>query len=390
MRIRPTIIPSLVLVALVWPAAVTAQPGMAPTATRKATTTYALNTHPLFFHGSPVRVRGTIRATDDGRRIRLAYEGRSVLLAGSAVMGEVTSEGIVEVTGTFVDVGRLDPDDPRLTGIDIAALWPESGGPRSWPAQGELHVLVTETVMPAEPFPAPSLRGLALDPYRYEGEVVTVTGRFRGRNLYADQPVAPGRSRYDFVLQSADASIWVVGKRPRGSGFSFNVDTRVDTSQWLEARGTVRLDRGLVMIEAQDLALAKPTEEHTPADAVVRVPTRGPRPEVVFSVPTQGETGASPTGTVRVQFSRDMTAESFAGQVRAAYQRPANADPLAPPPPALKITTRYVAGIRSLEVTFAEPLLPYRTVVVSFGEGITAMDGAPLVPHELRFETGSQ
>lgn len=373
--------------ALALPVTAAAQPAPGATAARKATTTHALNAHPLFFHGSPVRVRGTIRATDDGRRIRLAYEGRSVLLAGSAVMGEVTSEGIVEITGTFVDVGRLDPGDPRLAGIDVAALWPESGGTRAWPAQDELQVLLTDTVMPAEPFAAPSLRGLALDPFRYEGEAVTVTGRFRGRNLYADQPVAPGRSRYDFVLQSADASLWVVGKRPRGSGFSFNVDARVDTSQWLEARGTVRVERGLVMIEADQLALAKPAEERAPAEAVVRVPTRGPRPEVVFSVPLQGETGVALTGTVRVQFSRDMSGESFAGQVRAAYAGGAGSDPMVPRPP-LKFSARYVAGLRTLEITFAEPLLANHTVVVTFGEGITATDGAALVPYELRFETG--
>ena len=38
---------------------------------------------------------------------------------------------------------------------------------------------------------------------------VTITGQYSGRNLTGDLPDAPARSRYDFVLRSADAAIWV-------------------------------------------------------------------------------------------------------------------------------------------------------------------------------------
>ena len=55
------------------------------------------------------------------------------------------------------------------------------------------------------------MRHVALDPGRYAEQEVTVVGRFRGKNLYGDLPEAPGTGRFDFVLQSADASIWVTG-----------------------------------------------------------------------------------------------------------------------------------------------------------------------------------
>ena len=37
---------------------------------------------------------------------------------------------------------------------------------------------------------------------------------------------------------------------------------------------------------------------------------------------------------------------------------------------------------------FAEPLLPYRPVAVTLGDGIEAADGAALTPYTLRFATG--
>ena len=121
---------------------------------------------------------------------------------------------------------------------------------REWPAQGELPVIVVSEVIKAEPLAAPSVRGLALDPLRFDGQSVTVSGRFRGRNLFGDQPAGPGRSKFDFVIQLADSSIWVVGRRPKGQGFDLNVDARVDTGRWLEVQGDVHIGKGLVWIEA--------------------------------------------------------------------------------------------------------------------------------------------
>ena len=77
-------------------------------------------------------------------------------------------------------------------------------------------MLVAERVEAATGATGTSLRAIALSPERYDEQTLTVTGRFRGRNLYGDQPTAPGRSRYDFVLQSGDGSLWVTGLRPRG------------------------------------------------------------------------------------------------------------------------------------------------------------------------------
>ena len=100
------------------------------------------------------------------------------------------------------------------------------------------------------------MRALALQPWRFEGQNVTIVGEFRGRNLFGDQPSAPGKSRYDFVLRSADAAVWVTDLRPRGRGFDLSVEARVDTGRWLQVSGTVSQDRGLVAISGATVATA--------------------------------------------------------------------------------------------------------------------------------------
>jgi hypothetical protein len=54
----------------------------------------------------------------------------------------------------------------------------------------------------------------------------------------------------------------------------------------------------------------------------------------------------------------------------------------------LELDVEYRLLNRAITVTLAEPLLPYRALVVSLGDGILATDGATLVPYTLRFSTG--
>ena len=157
----------------------------------------------------------------------------------------------------------------------------------------------------------PTIRSIVLNPTRYIDQKVTITGQFGGRNLLGDLPDAPGKSRYDFVLRSADAAIWVSNMRPKGKDqgkdFELSLDARIDTGRWLQVRGTVQQGRGLLWIDAEagSLAVVKPPAETKTDDEPIRVPA-GPPPEVVFSAPTQDETDVSLATNVRIQFSRDL------------------------------------------------------------------------------------
>src|SRR5204862_253918 len=60
-----------------------------------------------------------------------------------------------------------------------------------------------------------SIRAIVLNPSRYLDQKVAITGQFSGRNLLGEMPDAPGKSRYDFVLRSTDAAVWISNMRPR-------------------------------------------------------------------------------------------------------------------------------------------------------------------------------
>ena len=113
-----------------------------------------------------------------------------------------------------------------------------------------------------------SIRAIALEPWKFDTQKVTVIGNFRGRNLFGDLPGAPGKSRYDFVLRGVEGAVWVTNLRPRGSGFELDVNRRVDTDRWIEVTGTIVRERGLVSIEATKLTLAKAPAGHRGAGGV--------------------------------------------------------------------------------------------------------------------------
>lgn len=361
-----------------------AQPS-APETRRFSTTVGALTTYPVFFHNHPVRVRGTLTASGGG--VALTNEEISVLLVGASAAGLAPDDRPHEVHGVFVDPGRLSAGDPRLSGVDVEQLARERLN-KDWPGVNELPLIITASVEAADPFPAPSVRALALTPNRYGDSQVTISGRFHARNLYGDQPDTPGRSQWDFVVTVADASVWVVGLRPRGTGFNFRVDSKIDTNQWVEVRGVVRQVRKLVVLEGLSITLAKPVDEGTVAPQT-RVPTVGPAPEVVFSTPTANDTDVAPGARVRIQFSRDLNPASIAGQVRAIVlpaSEPGSTVVQVPVP--MKVTPIYDEGGRVLEVRFGEPLPPYAAVRIELLGGIRATDGAALAPWTLAFTLG--
>jgi Bacterial Ig-like domain len=373
-----------VLRAIVWLACavtVTAQP-----ATRRATNIASLLGYPGFYHGRPVLIVGKVGIEKD--QLRVSDEVGSVLLVfkGSA------PDGLDEIRGEFWDIGRMKADDPRLGTHDLRATFhfdPDG----AWPRPGEIMAIVASAVAPASPAPAPSIRAIVLTPTRYLDQKITITGQFSGRNLLGDLPDAPARSRYDFVLRSADAAIWVANMRPRlkdasGKEFDLALDSRIDTSRWLTVRGSIQQARGLQWLDAEagTLALAKPPTE-TVADEEVRVPA-GPPPEVIFSAPTDDETDVPQSTSVRIQFSRDIDQTTLKGRVRARYLEAQTVERGEPATPGAELTFTYNPASRVLEVKFAKPLERFRTLKVELLEGILGTDGQALKPWTLSFVVG--
>jgi hypothetical protein len=359
--------------------AVSAQPPV-----RRATNIEALLAHPAFYHQRQIIVVGRVAAESNGE-LRVAGDAGSVrvVFKGSA------ADGLDEIRGEFLDIGRMKPDDPRLAGFDLKGTFhvdPDG----AWPRPGDITTIVAMAVTPASPPPAPSIRAIVLNPSRYLEQKVTVTGQFAGRNLFGDLPDAPAKSRYDFVIRSTDAAIWVTGGRPRGKGFDLSVDARIDTGRWLEVTGVLQQGRGLQWLEVgpAGIQLGKaPTETAPEGEPSVRVPM-GPPPEVVFSAPTQDETDVAVATSVRIQFSRDIDQATLKGRVRVQYLDAQSVERGEPTTPIVQFATQYSAANRVLELKFAKPLERFRTVNVDLLEGILGTDQQPLKPFRLTFALG--
>lgn len=357
-------------------------------AARRATNLATLLAYPGFFHGRPILIVGTVgldkdqlRVSDDNGSIHLLFKGTA-------------PDGLDEVRGEFWDLGRMKADDIRLSTYDLRQTF-KMDPDAPWPRPGEVTAIVATAVAPALLPTLASIRAIVLHPGRYLDQKVAVTGQFSGRNLLGEMPDAPGKSRYDFVLRSNDAAIWVSNMRPRmkdagGKEFELGLDARIDTGRWLSLRGTVQLVRGLLVLDAEagSLTLAKPpTETRTDEDEPIRVPA-GPPPEVIFSAPTQDETDVLQTTTVRIQFSRDIDPATLKGRIKPHYLEAQSAERGEPVTPAAEFTFQYSGANRVLEIKFPKPLERFRTLKVDLLDGIMGTDGQPLRPWTLTFMLG--
>jgi hypothetical protein len=336
---------------------------------RRLTTIDALEQFPGYYHLQNVLLRGEV--IDDPQRPALRSDDAELRLV---LDGISTKSGPVEVRGLVIDVGRLDPTDPRLDGYGTGRA------AEDWPKPGEEIVLKVSTINEAQPAPTPSIRALTLEPWKFDGQTVTLTGNFRGRNLFGDTPASPGSGRYDFVLRGAEGAVWVTGVRPRGKGFDLDVDRRLDTDKWLEVTGMVTRARGLVSIAATRVALAQAPEAGIVED--VTPPPPPPPLEVVFSSPTEGELDVSPSAPIRIQFSRGLREPTIAGKVRVSYVGDTTT--------VLDPGVTYDAATRALQIRFATPLEPFKTVKVELLDGLLAFDGGTFSPWALTFSLGAR
>jgi Big-like domain-containing protein len=364
-------------------AALAAATAFAQPATRRATNIGALLAYPSFYHERPVVIVGKVQTQPSGE-LRVSDESGSLRLL---VKGPAP-DGLDEIRGEFWDLGRMKPDAPRLSAIDLRATFhidPEA----PWPKAGEVTAIVATAVSPASPPPAPSIRAIVLNPFRYIDQKVTVTGQYAGRNLLGDLPDAPAKSRYDFVLRSADAAIWVSSIRPKTKDFDLSLDARIDTGRWLQVTGTIQHGRGLQWLEAEagTLAAARPPTETTEHEEPIRVPA-GPPPEVVFSAPTQDESDVALNTSVRIQFSRDLDPATIKGHVRVGYLDAQTRERGEFVTPAAEFTSSYNAANRVLELRFTKPLERFRTLRIELLDGIVGTDQQPLKPWTLSFGLG--
>src|SRR5262245_57875342 len=117
----------------------------AQTTTRRATNVAALLAYPSFYHGRPIVIVGMLQIDGNGQ-LRVAHANGSIHLLST----NGAPEGLDEIRGEFLDLGRMNADDIRLSGYDLRATFkidPEG----SWPKAGEVTAIVATSVSAATP-----------------------------------------------------------------------------------------------------------------------------------------------------------------------------------------------------------------------------------------------
>jgi hypothetical protein len=102
-----------------------------------------------------------------------------------------------------------------------------------------------------------AIEDLAGRPESLAKQSVKVLGQFRGRNLFGDLDAARA-PRDGWVIKDGDHAVWVVGKKPKGNGWSLDPESRGDTTKWIEVTGKVERTGGLLLLRAQHVALVAP------------------------------------------------------------------------------------------------------------------------------------
>jgi hypothetical protein len=355
--------------------------------TRRATDIAALQSFPGFYHGRPILIVGTVGVEKDQLRVSDDSGSIHLIVTGNA------PDGLDEVRGEYWDIGRMKPDDLKLKNYDLKTVFhvdPEA----PWPRPGEVTAIIASAVTPASIPQTASIRSIVLTPSRYLDQRVTITGQFSGRNLMGDLPEAPAKSRYDFAMRTTDAAIWIINMRPKlrdssNKEIELGLDARIDTGRWLEVSGKVQQARGLLWIDAEagSLKFGKAPTESVVTEEPVRV-AMGPPPEVVFSAPTEDETDVATTATVRIQLSRDLNASTLRNHIQVGYVEAQGRERGEPDTPKIDFTYQYNASNRVIELRFKNPFERFRTVKVTFLDGVLGTDEQPLRPWTLTFMTG--
>jgi len=145
----------------------------------------------------------------------------------------------VEVIGAIDNVG-----DPRDGSCPCYAF-------RAWSVQ-----LYAESEY-RRPGQGASLEMLVRGPDAAAGRSITVQGTFRGANLFEDLPPETRRDPADWVLKDGPFSIWVIGRPPKGSGFSLDPRSPSDCEWRLEVTGKVETAARYISLRAKSVVLVR-------------------------------------------------------------------------------------------------------------------------------------
>ena len=272
--------------------------------------------------------------------------------------------GEVEVTGVFGSTSSSSMQQGMGQAAGVIQFWKFLGPPE------ENEKLISDA-------PTLSLETLVARAARMEGKTVRVAGQFRGRNLYGDLPASSEKNRGDWVIKDDVYSVWVTGKKPKGSGWALDPSLKRDTGKWIEVIGRVETRGNYVYLRAAKVMPGAPPKPDSQAQAPAPPPEKPKVPPiVVFALPLDGEAEVPRQSRFVVQFSKDMDEETFKGRVVLRY-----VGRLMPGDRELDgVTISYDGGRRALTVDPGDVLRNGRQIELLLLPGIVDVDGLALEP----------
>jgi hypothetical protein len=222
------------------------------------------------FHRHAVSTKGRLGMLDPRNRyFELAEENARVVLFGVPEIDSVLSRFLgkrVEVVGLVRDLVASqgmclfrmqrvpqsicdDPELPPTPDLTVDRI--------SWPRVS----IAAWSIVDVSPLDVKGAEdGFATTLGGSPGAKVRLRGRFGGANL--ESVLASGAPEPDaWVLRNDDGAVWVVGKPPRGKGWSLDRAYRGDLGKWLEVEGTLARCGGQTCVRARRVFLgAMPVE----------------------------------------------------------------------------------------------------------------------------------
>ena len=179
----------------------------------------------------------------------------------------------VEVTG-FVRALEEDQGTCRFAGRDVPASFcldpdlppkPDLQGRVDWPRVSITIWAVADDLAFTRPGGRPGDGASRLADLMAAGDTageVVVVGRFCGAALCGQPPSAPPEPRA-WLLQDGEASIWVVGREAKGSGWRLDPSYAADSARWLEVTGRLARCSDTPCLRAKKVAIAPPPQGET-------------------------------------------------------------------------------------------------------------------------------
>jgi hypothetical protein len=335
------------------------------------TTVKELIEEPGGFASQPIRVRARLERAEGGG-YRLADDDASIVVTpepGLATLLRASAQWVgheIEITGRLRRQGNPSgpaaaPSLPSTTALGDYFV-------SAWDCQGPEAAQATEGQ-------AVTLEALVSNPAAYEGEVVRVVGKFRGRNVHGDLPAKSQRHDTDWVIKSDRYAVWVTGHKPEGEGWALDPQT-ASSGEWLEVVGRAVARKGATYLSATRVAITAPPPGAHVRPARMVVARSSVAPVVVFTLPLEGE-AIEAGGRIVIQFAKNMDEESFRNRVRLRYVGRGSAAPT-----DLAVRTFYDESRRSLVIDPGRRLEAGRELEVLLLPGIIDLEGMPLAPRQ--------